>query len=373
MLLERLYEDVKERVLSRIEEEGITSEEEICELFYTEIVASNISQEFALSDWKAVEKKLYADIIGYGIIDELVREPEISEIMINAKDAIYYERDCNIYKFDGAFKDNDEVMNMVERIVSRHNRQVNFREPIVDTRLPDGARVSVVLPPISTNGCPVVTIRKFRPVDIDMQMLIRSESISEEIADLLFDAVKQRKTILISGGTGTGKTTFLNALSSAIGEDERVITVEDCQELRLQKIKNLIQLECRNGTTEGAKEISMRDLVKTTLRMRPDRIIIGEVRGAEALDLLQAMNTGHDGSLTTLHANSCKDAIARLEILTLMAMELPVTAIRAQIASAIQIIVHMKKDGIKGRVVDEVSVIEGVKNGQIQLKSIYKR
>lgn len=372
MNVDEAYEIVRERVVRRIEDEGVMLPAVMNEIFFQEMMDCYEIRQCNIEAWGIIERRLNADFFGYGPIDELIKDQSVTEVMINDVDTIFYEKDCKIERYQGRFRSQEEVSDLVERIVARHNRQVNFRDPIVDTRLGDGSRVSVVLPPVATSGCPVVTIRKFKHVDMDLYSLVDKGTLTLSLAKELSDYVKDRRTILIAGGTGTGKTTFLNALSEEIDKNERIITVEDCQELRLPGRENLVSLECRNSTIEGVREISMRELIKTTLRMRPDRIIIGEVRGSEALDLLQAMNTGHEGSLSTLHANSCKDALARLEILTLMAMELPIQAIRAQIASAIDIIIHMKK--LKGgRVVDEVCSVVGMEDGEIVLNRIYKR
>lgn len=273
------------------------------------------------------------------ILQELIDDKDITEIMINGKDDIFVERRGKIVKWDKKFKSDEQLEDMIQKIVSSVNRIVNVSSPIADARLADGSRVHVVLPPISLNG-PIVTIRKF-PETISMEKLLSLSSITKEAADFLKKLVKSGYNIFISGGTNSGKTTFLNALSAFIPNDERVITIEDSAELQLLQIKNLVRLESRNPNAEGEGRIGISDLIKAALRMNPDRIVVGEIRGSEALDMLQAMNTGHDGSLSTGHGNSPKDMLSRIETMALAGAELPLVALRSQIAGAIDILIHL--------------------------------
>lgn len=263
------------------------------------------------------------------------------------------------------------MQDVIQQIVGRHNRVVNLSNPIVDTRLADGSRVNIVLSPISLEGS-VITIRKFPEHPLDMQTLIGKKAISQEAADLLMDLVRARYSMIISGGTSSGKTTFLNALSQYIPEDERIITIEDSAELQIQGVENLVRLETRNANMEGVMPITIRDLIRTALRMRPDRIIVGECRGAEAFDMLQALNTGHDGGLSTAHGNSCRDILSRLEMMVLMGMELPLPAIRQQITSGIDVIVHLGRLTDKSRRVLEIAELDGMENGEMKLHTLYR-
>ena len=304
-------------------------------------------------------------------MQELIDAEDITEIMINGAGNIFYEKQGGLYLWDKSFESREKLEDVIQQIVSKCNRTVNEASPIVDARLSDGSRVNIVLSPIALNG-PVVTIRRFPENPITMEQLIAFHSITEEAADFLKKLVMAGYNIFISGGTGSGKTTFLNALSHNIPNTERIITIEDSAELQIRGIPNLVSLETRNATTEGVKEISIRDLIKASLRMRPDRIVVGEVRGAEAIDMLQALNTGHDGSLSTGHANSAKDMLARLETMVLMGMDMPISAIRRQIASAIDIVVHLGRLRDKSRRVLNISEVSGFENGEIILNTIYE-
>jgi pilus assembly protein CpaF len=273
--------------------------------------------------------------------------------------------------WEGAFSSEERLQDILQQIVARHNRVINLSSPIVDTRLEDGSRVNMVLMPIAIDGS-VLTIRKFPENPYTMDQMINMGAISREAADLLKALVQARYSMVISGGTGSGKTTFLNALSQYIPSDERVITIEDSAELQIQGVPNLVRLETRNANVEGVIPISIRDLIRTALRMRPDRIIVGECRGAEAFDMLQAMNTGHDGSLSTAHANSCTDLLGRLEMMVLMGMELPLSAIRRQIASGVDIIVQLGRLRDKSRRVLEITEVCGMEQGEIVLNPLYR-
>lgn len=315
---------------------------------------------------------VYSSIRGLGHLDIILKDDDITEVMINSFDEVFIEKNGKVEKLDVKFEDTKKLGDIVQRIVSRAGREVNQSNPIVDTRLPDGSRVNVVLPPIALKG-PTVTIRKFSKKPMTVEQLIKYGSINQEISKKLELLVKAKYNIFISGGTGSGKTTFLNAMSNFIPKNERIITIEDSAELQISSIENLVRLETRNANTSGAGQITIRDLIKASLRMRPERIVVGEVRGAEAIDMLQAMNTGHDGSLSTGHANSTKDMLSRLETMVLMgASGLPLEAIRAQIASAIDIIIHLSRLRDHSRKVVEIVEVVGMKDGEIELNTLYE-
>ncbi len=317
------------------------------------------------------EKQLFDCIRGYDILGELLRDVTITEIMINDFHQIFVERNGRIEKMPFGFESKEKLYDVIWRIVAGVNRQVNERNPIVDARLTDGSRVNIVLPPAAITG-PIVTIRKFSKTHISLEDMIEKGSLSKELADRFVQFIHKRKTIFISGGTGAGKTTLLNALSEYIPSSQRVITIEDLAELRLYNTPNLVQLEARNENTEGEGAITIRDLIKSALRMRPDRLIIGEVRGSEVIDLLQALNTGHVGSFSTGHANRAVDMLSRLETMFLMGMEMPLAAIRAQIASAIDIIIHVTRTEKGTRIVEEVIEVEGYENEKYQYNVLFK-
>ncbi len=316
---------------------------------------------------------VYSSIRGFGLLDKIMRDDTITEVMINGKDNIFIEQSGTLRKLDEHFDNDKQLEDIIQRIVDRAGRQVTESDPIVDTRLPNGSRVNVVLPPISLCG-PVVTIRKFSNEPMTMERLIRYGSLPKNIADFLRILVYAKYNIFISGGTGSGKTTFLNALSNYIPKDERIITIEDSAELQIVGVDNLVRMETRNANSSGVGEITIRDLIKSSLRMRPNRIIVGEVRGGEALDMLQAMNTGHDGSLSTGHANSTEDMMSRLETMVLQgAAQLPLDAIRQQIASAVDIIVHLSRLRDHSRKTMEISEVLHVgKDGKVVLNKLYE-
>ena len=305
------------------------------------------------------------------ILQELLEDESITEIMINGLENIFVEKKGEIYQYEKRFVSRKKLEDIAQQIASGCNRTVNEAEPIVDARLPDGSRVNLVLLPVALNG-PIITIRKFPKEGITMKHLIAWGSISREAAEFLEMLVKAKYNMFISGGTGSGKTTFLNALSQFIPEDERIITIEDNAELRLQSLPNLVRLEARNANMEGGGRIDIRELIRTALRMRPDRVIVGEVRSAETIDMLQAMNTGHDGSLSTGHGNSPKDMIGRLETMVLMGMEIPIEAVQRQIASGIDIIIHLGRMRDKTRKVLEIIEITGYEKGEIQMNTLYE-
>lgn len=315
---------------------------------------------------------VFNSIRGYGILGTILEDDEITEIMINGYDTIFIEKNGVVSKLDMCFDSDAQLQDIIQRIVAEGGREVNQSNPIVDTRLPDGSRVNVVLPPISASG-PIVTIRKFSKQPMTMERLLAYGSITPEVAGFLQLLVQAKYNIFISGGTGSGKTTFLNALTNYIPADERLITIEDSLELQIEGKSNLNRMETRNANVTGRGQITIRDLIRTSLRMRPERIIVGEVRGEEALDMLQAMNTGHDGSLSTGHANSSEDAISRLETMVLQgAAQLPLPAIRNQIASAVDIIIHLSRLRDHSRKTMEISEVMGVRNGEVILNPLYR-
>lgn len=315
---------------------------------------------------------VFESIRGLGILGKIISDKSITEVMINGYDHIFVERAGKLEELHEHFESQDSLRNIITRFVQEMGRSVNESNPIVDTRLEDGSRVNVVLDPIALNG-PIVTIRRFPEEGMTIEKLISYGSITPEVAVFLSQLVKAKYNIFISGGTGSGKTTFLNALSNFIPQDERVITIEDSAELQIRHIPNLVRLETRNANSAGVGGISMRDLIKSSLRMRPERIIVGEVRGAEALDMLQAMNTGHDGSLSTGHANSAQDMLSRLETMVLSgAAGLPLEAIRQQIASAVDIIIHLSRMRDKSRKLVEITEVDRLENGKIIMNPLYR-
>ncbi len=338
-----------------------------------EIVEYKIGNaRLAPQDKQRVIRMVFSSIRGLGILDEILADDTITEVMINGPENIFVEKNGQVFRINRKFESEKHLEDVIQKIVGKAGKEVNQANPIVDTRLPDGSRVNVVLPPVSLSG-PIVTIRKFSKTPMTVEQLIRYGSITPDVAVVLQRLVRAKYNIFISGGTGSGKTTFLNALSNFIPGDERIITIEDSAELQIRNIQNLVSLETRNANTSGKGEITIRDLIKSALRMRPERIVVGEVRGAEALDMLQAMNTGHDGSLSTGHANSTKDMLSRLETMVLQGNAgLPLPAVRQQIASAIDIIIHLSRLRDKSRKTMEITEVLGCKDGEIQLNPLYE-
>ena len=351
--------------LSKVSDEEL--EEKIETLFLQKLDGEYCSMEQRVS----IVEQVYSSIRGFGLLDTIIKDDNITEVMINGPEDIFIEKKGRLMKLDKQFESERKLEDVIQRIVGLAGREVNQSNPICDTRLPDGSRVNVVLPPIALCG-PTVTIRKFSKEPMTIAKLIQYGSLTQEIADKLEMLVKAKYNIFVCGGTGSGKTTFLNALSNYIPHDERVITIEDSAELQIVGVDNLVRLETRNANTSGAGEITIRDLIKSSLRMRPERIVVGEVRGGEALDMLQAMNTGHDGSLSTGHANSTHDMLSRLETMVLQgASGLPLEAIRQQIASAVDIIVHLSRLRDKSRKTMEITEVLGYENGEIILNPLY--
>ena len=362
---------LKDKLSESIDYSHENSDEEIQDLIDELLIRESREIPLTLSDRKRLKKELFHAVRKLDVLQELVDEPRITEIMINGPKNIFIEQDGRLYQSELQFDNEEKLHNVIQQIVAECNRVVNDASPIVDARLHNGARVNVVLNPIAING-PIVTIRRFPEKPITMEDLVSFGSVTEEVCGWLHKLVRAKYNIFISGGTGSGKTTFLNALSNYIPSEERIITIEDSAELQIRNIPNLVRLETRNANVEGCQQITIRDLIKTSLRMRPDRIIVGEVRGAEAFDMMQCLNTGHDGSMSTGHANNCKDMLSRLENMILMGIEIPLTAIKQQIASGIDIIVHLGRLRDKSRKVLEITEVTGYSEGNIILKPLYQ-
>lgn len=369
--MDEISEKIRKQVLSDIDVSRDLEDEEIWDII-SRVTSEEVKQKsISLRDRIELEKRVFDSLKRLDVLQELIDDTEVTEIMVNGPDTIFYEKNGCIQQYEGRFSSEEKMQDIIQQIVGKHNRVVNQSSPIVDTRLVDGSRVNIVLFPISLGGS-AISIRKFPKEPYNMEKLIAIGSVSEEVAEVLKLLVRAKYSIFISGGTGSGKTTFLNALSQYIPEDERIITIEDSAELQLLGAKNIVRMETRNANVEGVMPITIRDLIRTALRMRPDRIIVGECRGAETLDMLSAMNTGHDGSLSTGHANSCRDMLSRMETMVLMGQELPLSAIRSQIASGINIIVQLGRLRDKSRRVLEIAELDGIVDGEIVLNTLYK-
>lgn len=364
-------EQLHARILDELDLSKEVEDEELTRIIYRVLREAESREYLPLNVKTALGRELFNAFRKLDLLEEFLEDDEITEVMINGTQNIFYEKKGRIFQSDKRFLSKEKLEDVIQQIVAGANRLVNEASPIVDARLADGSRVNVVLAPIALNG-PIVTIRKFPTESITMKQLIAWNSISEEVAEFLALLVESGYNIFISGGTGSGKTTFLNALSQYIPKDERIITIEDNAELRILDVPNLVSLEARNANVEGTGEVTIRQLIKSALRMRSDRIIVGEVRSAEAIDMLQALNTGHDGSLSTGHANSPEDMLSRLETMVLMGMELPLTAIRRQIASGIDVIVHLGRLRDKSRKLLEVSEVMDYREGEIHLQTVYR-
>jgi pilus assembly protein CpaF len=364
-------EQLHARILERMDMTREIEDEELTQLIYHVLKEASEEEYLSLDEKTILGRELFNAFRKLDLLQEFLEDETITEIMINGTQNIFYERNGRILQSGKRFLSKDKLEDVVQQIAAGSNRLVNEASPIVDARLQDGSRVNVVLDPIALDG-PIVTIRKFSKEAITMEQLISWNSVSEEVLEFLAGLVAAGYNIFISGGTGSGKTTFLNALSQYIPKTERIITIEDNAELKIQDVPNLVRLEARNANVEGTGAVTIRDLIRSALRMRPDRIVVGEVRGEEAIDMLQALNTGHDGSLSTGHANSPQDMLSRLETMVLMGMELPLPAIQRQIASGIDLIVHLGRLRDRSRKVLEVSEILGYEDGEIRLKTLYK-
>lgn len=363
--------EMKEEILSKLDFSREIPDDEVLELIDRFIAGQCRTHMISLEERLRLRRELFYSIRKLDLLQDLIDDPANTEIMINGIEGIYLEQKGRIIRHSMHFKSREKLEDVIQQIVSGCNRTVNEASPIVDARLENGSRVNVVLSPVALNG-PILTIRRFPEKPIDIDELIAFGAITKEAAAFLERLVKGKYNILISGGTGSGKTTFLNALSKYIPKEERIITIEDNAELQITDIPNLVRLETRNANVEGCHEITIRNLIKTSLRMRPDRIIVGEVRGEEAIDMIQCFNTGHDGSMSTGHANSCVDFISRLETMVLMGMEIPLLAVKKQIASAVDIIIQLGRLRDKSRKVLEIAEVTGMTEGEIDLSILYR-
>lgn len=368
--MQHIKKELQGRVLERLDLTGSIEDEAIMDTIDALILATGKKSYLTLQQKHELRKEIFNAIRKYDVLQELIENDAITEIMINGPNHIFIEEDGRIRLWEKSFENEEKLSDIIQQIAARANRLINEANPIVDVRLEDGSRVNAVLKPVAIEG-PVVTIRKFPNQPITIEKLIELNSLSKEAAGFLEKLVKAKYNIFISGGTGSGKTTFLNALSNFIPSDERIITIEDSAELQIQGIPNLVRLEVKNANVEGKNAVTIRDLIKTSLRMRPDRIIVGEVRDSAAIDMIAALNTGHDGSLSTGHANSPADMLSRLESLVLMGMEIPLPAVRRQLASALDIIVHLGRLRDKSRRTLEIDEVLEVEDEKIQVKPLY--
>lgn len=369
--MREIAEEIRKQTLEQLDLSEDLTDEQV--RFAIEQTLTRYGREhyLPLETRRNLTEEIFHGIRGLDILEELLADESVTEIMINGHTAVFYEKQGKLFLWEKRFSSEERLRDVIQKMAAEANRVVNEASPIADTRLSDGSRVNIVLPPASLDG-PAVTIRKFAKTPYTMERLVELGALSEEARAYLEKAVIEKRNIFISGGTGSGKTTFLNALSAYIPSEERVITIEDAAELQIQNIPNLVRLEVRKANTEGCSAVSVRDLIKTALRMRPSRIIVGEVRGAEALDMLQAMNTGHEGSLSTGHANSATDMLSRLETMVLQGSEIPLFAVRKQIASAIDLFIQLyrRSDGSRG--VMQICETDGLKDGEIILRPVFE-
>lgn len=366
-----ILQNIQKRIMEDMDFGEELSDEQLKDLISKYLLEKEKNHHFTLLERKQMGKEIFDSLRKLDVLQDLLEDDEVTEIMVNGPEIIFAEKKGKLYRTNLTFESSEKLLHVINQIVSSCNRVVNESSPIVDARLKNGARVNVVLHPIALNG-PILTIRRFPDKPITMEKLIRLGAVSEEAVRFLEKAVKAKYNILVSGGTGSGKTTFLNALSGYIPGDERIITIEDSAELQIQGIENLIRMETRNANMEGGRSISIRDLIKASLRMRPTRIIVGEVRGEEALDMIgSAMNCGHDGSMSSAHANSAEDMLLRLENMILMSASLPTDAIRRQIASGVDLIVHLGRLRDKSRKVLEIIEVGGIKQEEIVLNPLF--
>lgn len=366
-----MINDLENKIIERLDLSANLDKEQILELIDVEVQKESKINRLSILEGKSLRQKIYSSIRELGLLQELINDPEITEIMVNGTEGIFIEKHGKLFSLEENFESEEKLKQVIYQITADCNRTVNESNPIVDARLMDGSRVNVVLNPIAING-PILTIRKFPPKPIMINDLINFGSINKQCADFLEDMVKKGLNILISGGTGSGKTTLLNVLSNFILENERVITIEDSAELQLQNIKNLIRLETRNINIDGCKDITIRDLLKTSLRMRPDRIIVGEVRSVETIDMLQSINVGHS-AMTTVHANSVKDVISRLETMVLMGMDMPLKAIRNQIVSGFDLMIHVGRFGDGKRGILQIAQPVNIVDGEVYFNMLFQR
>ena len=367
----RGFAEIKREVQRELDGKLDIEDDEVLQIIDERIHLKSKDMAFSLSEKLELRKELFNSIRRLDVLQELIEDPSITEIMVNGPKSIFIERAGALYKTDREFESEERLKDIIQQIVAMANRVINLSSPIVDARLSDGSRVNAIFSPIALSGS-TLTIRRFPEIAIDGGKLIKMGSVSEEIIEFLKKIVKSKYNILISGGTGAGKTTFLNVMSDYIPKDERIITIEDSAELKLAGLDNLVTLEARNANAEGCNSITIRDLIKTSLRMRPDRIIVGEVRGAEAIDMLQAFNVGQDGSMSTIHANSAKDALSRLETMMMLNTNIPMEALRKQMASGIDFIIQLGRLRDKSRRLLEIREITGYENHEILSKVIYR-
>ena len=365
-----VFTRLKEQILERIDLSREVPDEEIQDLIDQVILACKSERHIPLDERCRLRKELFHALRRLDVLQELLDEPDVTEIMENGMDGIFVEKNGRLTRSEKRFRSADRIQDIVRQMTAACNRTVNESQPIVDARLENGDRLHVVLPPVAVNG-PIITIRRFPKEPMTMKRLMELESISEEEASFLEKTVRAGYSILVAGGTGSGKTTFLNALSEYIPSDERVIVIEDTAELQIRSVENLVRLETRSAVMEDSREITIRDLIRASLRMRPSRIIVGEVRGAEAFELLTCLNTGHDGGICTCHANSTMDTVTRLETMVLMGMELPLQAIRRQIASGIDVIVYLGRLRDKSRRLLEITEVTGMEGEQVAFNPLF--
>lgn len=366
-----IFRALRRGLMDRLDLARELSDQEILDEIDQLILSGTPEVCLSLKEKVELRQELFHSVRKLDVLQELIEDETVTEIMVNGPDAIFVERKGKLKKWDKCFTSREKLEDVIQQIVGRCNRVVNEAMPIADARLENGARVNAVIQPVALNG-PILTIRRFPDTPITMEKLISLGSLPRECAEFLAVLVKARYSIVIGGGTGSGKTTFLGALSEYIPSDERIITIEDNAELKIQGIPNLVQLEAKMANVEGASSITIRDLIKAALRMRPDRIVVGEVRGGEAVDMLQALNTGHEGSLSTAHANSARDMLSRLETMTLMGVELPLEAIRRQIASGVDILIHLGRMRDKSRKVLEITEVCGFEDHEIRTRTLYR-
>ena len=369
--LEKIQQEIQEELLRELEQGVSFSDEQMQDEIEIRVLKRGQMEYLTIEEKMELVKKIFNSVRRLDVLQELLEDQDITEIMINGPDHIFIEKGGRLLDSGKKFPSQAKLEDVIQQIVSKVNRVVNEASPIVDVRLLDGSRVNVVLPPVALDG-PVMTIRRFPENPFDMDKLLELGSITKEAAVFLRTLVEARYNIFISGGTGSGKTTFLNALSNYIPSTERIVTIEDSAELQIQNIANLVRLETRNANLEGKNEFTVRDLVRSSLRQRPDRLIFGEIRDAAVIELLSAMNTGHDGSISTGHANSPVDMLRRLETLVLTGMDIPLQAVRSQIASAIEIVVQLGRLRDKSRKVLEIDEVCGIEDGEIVLRPLYK-
>lgn len=366
------FADIRQELMRELDQEAEWSDVQILEKIDDLVLLRTRRSSLTVNEKEQLRKELFYSVRKLDILQELLEDDQVTEIMVNGYENIFLEKQGKRMRWDRKFVSKEKLEDVIQQIAGKCNRVINENFPIVDARLENGSRVNAVVYPVALEG-PILTIRRFPDHPITMEWLLKQESITMEAAEFLERAVAAGYSILIGGGTSSGKTTFLNALSNYIPKDERIITIEDSAELQIQGIDNLVRLEAKPANMEGNKEITIRDLIRTALRMAPDRIVVGEIRGAEAIDLLQAWNTGHSGSLGTAHANSSKDMISRVETMVLMGMSLPLEAVRRQIASGIDLMVHLGRQKDKSRKVLEITEVLGYENGEVKLQTLFQR